>query len=199
MSPDNGINPARDSASFSYADAFCLPKHPVTGVSSQGQAAQGFHITPTGFEVSAMNKHIVTTPDNRPPSLTVFGTDVTVLAAASQTGGYGITHQQGEEGSGPPPHSHGWDEAFFVLSGEISFQCGDETHLCSPGTLVHVPRHTIHAFKYGAGGGSMLELTSRESRAAELFTQVDAGIDPANPDIGMALEILARNGVTVAK
>ncbi len=146
-----------------------------------------------------MNKYIVTTPNDRPSPLNVFGTDVTVLAAASQIDGYGITHQQGEEGSGPPPHSHGWDEAFFVLSGEITFQCGEETYLCTPGTLIHVPRNTIHAFTYGRGGGSMLELTSRESRSAEMFTDVDAEIDPANPDFAKALEILERNGITVAK
>ncbi|SFG77654.1 cupin domain-containing protein [Neptunomonas qingdaonensis] len=146
-----------------------------------------------------MDKYIVVTPNDRPASLKVFGTDVTVLAAASQIGAYGITHQQGEEGSGPPPHSHGWDEAFFVLSGEISFQCGEEKYLCAPGTLVHVPGNTVHAFTYGAGGGSMLELTSRESRSAEMFTEVDAEIDPANPDIGKALKILERNGIKVAK
>lgn len=145
-----------------------------------------------------MNNYIVTTPDDRPAPLNVFGTEVTVLAAASRTGGYGITHQQGIEGSGPPPHSHAWDEAFFVLSGEISFRCGEETFLCPPGTLVHVPGNTIHAFTYGAGGGSMLELTSRESQSAEMFTQVDAEIDPVDPDLETALEILNRHGVTVA-
>lgn len=45
----------------------------------------------------------------------------------------------------------------------------------------------------------MLELTSRESRSAEMFTEVDAETDPANPDIEKALEILERNGITVAK
>ena len=146
-----------------------------------------------------MKKYMVITPNDRPASLNVFGTDVTVLAAASQIGGYGITHQQGEEGSGPPPHSHGWDEAFFVLTGEITFQCSDEMYLCPPGTLVHVPRNTVHAFTYGSGGGSMLEFTSSESKSAEMFTEVDAEIDSANPDIPRALEILRRNGVTVAK
>ena len=146
-----------------------------------------------------MKKYMVITPNDRSASLKVFGTDVTVLAAASQIGGYGITHQQGEEGSGPPPHSHGWDEAFFVLTGEITFQCSDEMYLCPPGTLVHVPRNTVHAFTYGSGGGSMLEFTSSESKSAEMFTEVDAEIDSANPDIPRALEILRRNGVTVAK
>ncbi|MGE0484486.1 MAG: cupin domain-containing protein [Gammaproteobacteria bacterium] len=145
-----------------------------------------------------MSRHTVTHADQRPAALNVFDTEVTVLAAASQVGGYGITHQQGAEGSGPPPHSHGWDEAFFVLTGEITFRCADEVHLCRSGTLVHVPRGTVHAFTYGAGGGSMLEFTSRESRAAEMFTEVDAEIDPAAPDIAKALEVLRRNGVTVA-
>ncbi len=142
---------------------------------------------------------MVIAPTERPAPLNVLGTQVTVLAAASEIGAYGITHQQGEEGTGAPPHKHGWDEAFFVLTGEILFQYGDDKCLCSPGTLVHVPRNTVHAFTYGSGGGSMLEFSSRESRAAEMFTEVDAEIDPAAPDIPRALDILRRNGVTVVE
>jgi len=145
------------------------------------------------------NSPVVITPANRPKALDVFGTGVTVLGFASQMGCYGITYQEGPEGSGPPPHRHGWDEAFFVLSGEIEFICGDETHMCPPGTLVHVPKNTTHGFTYSAGGGSMLEFTGRESRAAEMFTDIDAEIDVSNPDITKALEVLARHGVTVAK
>jgi quercetin dioxygenase-like cupin family protein len=152
---------------------------------------------PPNAGAPSMTMHKVIPADQRPAALNVFGTDVTVLAAASEVGGYGITHQQGAEGSGPPPHSHGWDEAFFVLTGEITFRCADEVHVCRPGTLVHVPRGTVHAFTYGAGGGSMLEFTSRDNRAAEMFTEVDAEIDRATPDIAKALEVLRRNGVTV--
>ena len=88
-----------------------------------------------------MSKPYVVMPsDSRPDALDVLGTKVTVLEAASQNGGYGLTFQQGPEGSGPPPHSHDWDEAFYVLSGAINFQCGDKHYECHPGTLVHVPR-----------------------------------------------------------
>lgn len=143
--------------------------------------------------------YVVMTPDDRPAALDVFGTGVTVMGAASRLGGYGITYQEGPEGSGPPPHSHGWDEAFFVLTGEIQFLCGEETYACPAGTLVHVPRNTTHGFTYCEGGGSMLEFTSRESRSAEMFTDIDAEIDAANPDVAKALEVLARHGVAVAK
>ena len=146
-----------------------------------------------------MNKaHVVIAATNRPRALDVLGTKVTVLASSSKTDCYGITFQEGEEGSGPPPHSHDWDESFYVLSGIIHFRCGDEMHDCKTGTLVHVPRNTIHGFNYGKGGGSMIEITSRDSNAAEMFADVDAEIGAENPDIPLALEILKRNGVNIA-
>lgn len=119
------------------------------------------------------------------------------MASSSESDCFGITYQEREEGSGPPPHSHNWDEAFYVLSGIIHFRCGDETHECGPGTLVHVPRNTIHGFNYGKGGGSMMEITSRDSNAAKMFTEVDAEINAKEPDIPQALKILERNGVTI--
>jgi mannose-6-phosphate isomerase-like protein (cupin superfamily) len=141
---------------------------------------------------------LVITPDNRPRPLDVFGTAVTVLGFASQMGEYGITYQEGPEGSGPPPHSHDWDEAFFVLSGEVRFLCGEQKQVCPAGTLVHIPKHTTHGFAYCAGGGSMLEFTSRESKSAEMFTDIDAEIDSEHPDIQKALEVLARYGLKVS-
>lgn len=145
-----------------------------------------------------VDKHFVMPSEQRPEALDVLGTKVTVLAAASATNCYGMTFQEGEEGTGPPPHCHDWDETFYVLSGEIHFICGEENHACLPGTLVHVPRNTVHGFNYGKGGGSMMEITSRDSRSSEMFTAIDAGVDPQAPDIPKILEILANNGVTVS-
>ena len=147
----------------------------------------------------SMDKHFVMSPAERPQALNVLGTKVTVLAASSATQCYGMTFQEGDDGSGPPPHSHDWDESFYVLSGEIHFLCGDEKYKCAPGTLVHVPRNTVHGFTYGKGGGSMVEITSRDSKAAEMFTAIDAAIDPQAPDIPRTLQILDELGVTVPK
>ena len=51
--------------------------------------------------------------------LNVVGEQLTVLASGAQTGGYEIFRQVGPEGSGPPPHTHPWDESFYVVRGEI--------------------------------------------------------------------------------
>ena len=51
----------------------------------------------------------------------MLGTAVRVLASRQDTGSYEVTLQEGPEGTGPPPHEHPWDEAFFVLDGELEF------------------------------------------------------------------------------
>jgi quercetin dioxygenase-like cupin family protein len=143
-------------------------------------------------------QYFVLRPDQHEPALNVLGTKVTVLASNAATQGYGITLQQGDEGTGPPPHSHDWDESFYVLKGEIEYLCEGKAHLCTPGTLVHVPRGTVHGFRYGSGGGQMLEITGNDGLAAQMFTAVNNEIPVGPPDIPKVLEVLKRNGVTVA-
>ena len=55
-------------------------------------------------------------PEDYDPALNVIGTKVTVLASNAATQAYEITLQKGDEGMGPPPHSHNWDESFYVIS-----------------------------------------------------------------------------------
>ena len=62
----------------------------------------------------------VVTPDTAPAPLNVVGEKITVLASGAQTGSYEIFRQAGPEGSGPPPHSHPWDESFYVVKGDIA-------------------------------------------------------------------------------
>ena len=54
-------------------------------------------------------------PDDYAEELNIVGEYVTVLASGEETEGYEIFLQRGPEGSGPPPHSHPWDESFYVV------------------------------------------------------------------------------------
>ena len=145
------------------------------------------------------NQPFVVAPETYDRALNVVGTKVTVLASNEATGGYGITFQQGDEGTGPPPHSHDWDEAFFVIRGSVKFSYGEKTITAGPGTLVHLPAGTIHGFQYGSGGGEMLEITGPGSMAAKMFTEGDQEVPPGPLDIPKIVEVLQRNGVTLAE
>jgi quercetin dioxygenase-like cupin family protein len=140
----------------------------------------------------------IVTPKDYNPALNVLGTKVTVLASNAATQAYEITLQQGDEGTGPPLHSHNWDESFYVLRGKVEFSYAGKTVTCITGTLVHVPAGTVHGFRYGAGGGEMLELTGQGGFATQMFTAVDKEIAPGPPDAPKVLEVLKQNGVTVA-
>jgi len=140
-----------------------------------------------------MSKPVVMTPADYKPALNVLGTNVIVLAEGKQN----LTLQSGEEGMGPPPHSHPWDEAFFVTKGAVEFTCGGEVKMCARGSLVQVPAGTVHSFRYAPGGGEMLEMTGEGSGAVRMFAQFDRDLPPGPPDVQKAVEIMTANGLTV--
>jgi mannose-6-phosphate isomerase-like protein (cupin superfamily) len=62
---------------------------------------------------------------------------------------------------GPMLHKHLFDEAFYVLEGEYTFQVGERLVKASTGTFVYIPGGTIHTFRHsGAGDGRMLTVCS---------------------------------------
>jgi mannose-6-phosphate isomerase-like protein (cupin superfamily) len=49
---------------------------------------------------------------------------------------------------GPPPHiHHREDELFYMLSGEVTFYTGGEQTQAKEGTLIYIPKGTLHNFK----------------------------------------------------
>ena len=144
-----------------------------------------------------MPEPMVVTPQAAPPPLNIVGEQLTILASGAQTGSYEIFHQAGPEGAGPPPHNHPWDEAFYVLSGEIAFGFDGEEKLATTGTLVHLPAGVTHWFRFGKGGGVMISMTSREG-ASHMFTDFDREIAPDAPDVNKLIDLGRPYGLAVA-
>jgi quercetin dioxygenase-like cupin family protein len=143
-------------------------------------------------------KPFFVTPQDYAHPLNVVGEHITVLASAAVTGGYEIFLQSGPEGSGPLPHTHPWDESFFVTEGGVDFGIGDRPMVAAlPGTLVHIPAGTTHWFRWRGGGGAMVSITSRLG-ASGLFTEIDREIAPDEPNVEKLIEISLRHGLTAA-
>lgn len=141
------------------------------------------------------SKPLVVMSGDRNTALSVVGTNVTVLVSDTDSRDQQITLQSGDEGTGPPPHSHDWDESFYVTKGQVQFTCSGQTTMCVAGTLVHVPAGTVHAFRYGPGGGEMLEVTGRESKAVQMFSALDREIPPGPPDVPKVVQVAGEYGV----
>src|SRR5262249_45079802 len=111
--------------------------------------------------------------------------------------GYEVFLQRGPEGSGPPPHSHPWDESFYVVKGRIDFGIGPDATTPPAGPLVPLPAGTVHWFRFGEGGGEMVSMTSRLG-ASKMFADMAREVSPANPDLVKLTEVGARHGLTLA-
>ena len=140
---------------------------------------------------------ITLTPQTRPDALNVIGVQITVLASGEQTGSHEVTFQEGPEGMGPPPHSHGWAESFYVLRGSVDMMIGGQKVKGLPGSFIHVPANTVHAFQFGPEGGAMLEIAGQGGMATAMFRRLDQEVPPGPPDIPKVVSILRDHGVAV--
>lgn len=141
-------------------------------------------------------KPIVTPPRQYPNACAVVGERITVLASGHETGSYEVFLQEGAEGSGPPPHRHPWDEAFFVIDGEVEFGLGDEQCVAAPGTLVHVPAGTLHWFRLRGRLSRMVSVTSKAG-AARMFQEIDRDLR-GQLDVARLVAVAARHHVEIA-
>ena len=65
-------------------------------------------------------------------------------------------------GAGAPPHVHLYtDEVFYMLDGTAEFLAGDKRETVRKGSLVFIPRGTVHAFKVRSETARMLNLYSQ--------------------------------------
>ena len=91
-----------------------------------------------------------------------FGIDMRVMVGAEHTGGtFSAILAEVKPGEGPPPHLHrDREEYFFVLEGSYALSVNGNESTIGPGTLVFVPRGTVHAFKNVTDAmGKILEWT----------------------------------------
>ena len=90
---------------------------------------------------------------------------LTYKVTAEQTGGaYSLF-----EGTVPPHIHHREDESFYVVDGEFEFSRDGETIKAGPGSLVYVPRGSLHAFENVGGGRGTLLLSQTPGGLHERF------------------------------
>ena len=96
-----------------------------------------------GAAVSAFSRHGTTAP-----AYWSAGGLWIVLADGAATGGsYCMFSEIMPKGPAAPPHIHArMDEVFYILDGEADFLLGDRREKAAKGSLIFVPRGTVHGF-----------------------------------------------------
>jgi quercetin dioxygenase-like cupin family protein len=74
---------------------------------------------------------------------------VTFKERGKDTGGhFALVEVIGLPGSGPPPHiHHRVDEVYCLLEGELKVLDGERTFTADAGSVFHIPKGTLHAWR----------------------------------------------------
>jgi quercetin dioxygenase-like cupin family protein len=99
--------------------------------------------------------------------------DPTMKASRDATGG-ALSVFETTVDDGPPLHVHTHeDESIYVLEGEVSVRCGEETLQAPAGSFVFLPRGTAHCF-WSAGAPARVLLMAVPGGIEDYFAEINA-------------------------
>jgi quercetin dioxygenase-like cupin family protein len=106
-----------------------------------------------------------------------------VLLRSEESGGEVAVIEIGAspERKGPSLHHHEFDEAFYVLEGELTFQLGDELFTRGAGELAFAPRGVPHTYANLSGSGARALIVCTPAGFERYFARMAAkreGVDP---------------------
>jgi mannose-6-phosphate isomerase-like protein (cupin superfamily) len=89
--------------------------------------------------------------------------------------------------TGPPPHLHrSQDETHYVLEGQFEFLLGERKVNAGAGSVVYVPRTTVHAFtNIGTQKGKLLFIETPAGPVEQFLEEAGEPVsDPSSPPQG---------------
>ena len=105
--------------------------------------------------------------------------------------------------AGPPLHRHDFDEAFYMLEGELIFQIGDERFTRRAGEFAFAARNVVHALANHSEAAARYLLVCTPAGLERHFARAEAstqGVEPPDwalqpsPEIIVVGPQLAREG-----
>jgi len=128
--------------------------------------------------------------------LNILGMPLTMLCEARETGGaWSLFEEDVPLGMGPPPHHHDWDEAYYILDGEIDFEIDGKAVNAKPGDFNYIPRNTVHAFKGASPTPSRVLIFAAPAHGSEFFRELNDEIRNLPEDGAKIPEIGERHGI----
>ena len=132
-------------------------------------------------------------------TLNVLGVAVRFLCRAEDTHrAWSLMENVIPLNAGPPPHHHPWDEAYFVMSGEVEFQIGERSERACAGDFVYAPAGTVHAFHGVSPAPAHMLIFDAPAHAEAFFKEVHREVTETPRDLPKLPEIGARHGLCFA-
>jgi quercetin dioxygenase-like cupin family protein len=145
-----------------------------------------------------MSKEAIVVRSNEGQTLNVTGGGVRFLCTSDQTDhAWSMMAATLPTGSGPPPHDHPWDEAYYCVAGEVRFSLAGESVTVRPGDFVYAPAGTLHGFQGISESPAQLLIFDAPAHTEGFFKEVDREVKgPA--DFAKMPVIGRRHGIRFA-
>lgn len=130
--------------------------------------------------------------------LQVVGDRLRVLVEGNDSGDvFEMFVVEGDQGSGPPPHTHSWFEAYYILDGELLVEIGDERTICEAGASAQVPAGIVHRFEVSSLTARFIVATTGP-KASQFFRDLSENAPgaPTQENLPGIVEVAKRNGLT---
>ena len=129
-----------------------------------------------------------------------------VLLRSEQSGGHVSLMENvvSAHSAGPPLHTHDFDEAFYMLEGELTFQVEDERFTRRAGEFAFAPRNVPHALANHTGADARYLLVCTPAGLERHFARAAAatqGVEPPDwslqpgPEVTVVGPQIARDRV----
>ncbi len=107
----------------------------------------------------------------------------TVLLRSEQTDGVVsvVELASGPGFAGPDLHRHDFDETFYVLEGELTFQLGEQRFTRRAGELAFAPRNVAHTYANHSGAPAHALLVCTPAGFERYFERLAAERDGVEP------------------
>ena len=129
-------------------------------------------------------------------ALNVLGMPLTMLCEAKETGGaWSLFEEEVPLGMGPPPHRHDWDEAYYILEGEVDFEIDGWPVRSRAGDFNYLPKGTIHGFKGASAASAKVLIFAAPAHGSEFFQELNEEVRSLPEDASKIPEIGERHGI----
>jgi quercetin dioxygenase-like cupin family protein len=136
-----------------------------------------------------------------PEQLKIGANVVRILVSSEDTGGAlaAIEYDVPAGFPGPPLHVHrGFDEHFYVVSGELDFRLEDDVIRAGAGGSLFVTGDRPHTFSNPTDHVARMLVTLAPGGFEQFFRDMAAAAENGFPPPGRAAELNAKHGVFLA-
>jgi quercetin dioxygenase-like cupin family protein len=101
-------------------------------------------------------------------------------------------------GSVVPDHKHdGFDEAFYILEGELEMRVEGETMMASPGHFINIQRGTVHGYQNTSSVAVRYLTWTHPAGIEHFYEEIALNVKSLPEDIEKVLAISARHQIEI--